>query len=123
MINQGDIYFAAVDGGRRPVIVVSKESFNRGRYLSVVPCTSSDDVLFLTASRFPQASLGCLKTVSLRASSLPRLTRTAWKSTQTRSEPSTISRFEALSKQSAMFSIRTASQINLTLLISVRTTE
>jgi mRNA-degrading endonuclease toxin of MazEF toxin-antitoxin module len=40
MINQGELYFATVNGGRRPIIVLSKESFNRGRFVSVVPCTS-----------------------------------------------------------------------------------
>jgi mRNA-degrading endonuclease toxin of MazEF toxin-antitoxin module len=41
MINPGEIYFATLNGaGRRPVIVVSKESFNRGRFVVVVPCTS-----------------------------------------------------------------------------------
>src|ERR1700674_3940248 len=40
MINQGEIFFTAVNGGSRPAIVVSKESFNRGRFVSVVPCTS-----------------------------------------------------------------------------------
>jgi mRNA-degrading endonuclease toxin of MazEF toxin-antitoxin module len=41
MIEQGQVYY--VDdgaGGRRPVIVVAQESFNRGRYLCVVPRTT-----------------------------------------------------------------------------------
>jgi len=41
MISPGEIYFAAVDEtGTRPVIVVSQESFNRGRFVCIVPCTS-----------------------------------------------------------------------------------
>lgn len=40
MISPGEIFFATVNGGSRPVIVVSRESFNRGGFVSVVPCTT-----------------------------------------------------------------------------------
>ena len=42
MIQAGEICMAEVpDLGVRPVIVVSRESLNRGYYAVVVPCTSS----------------------------------------------------------------------------------
>jgi mRNA-degrading endonuclease toxin of MazEF toxin-antitoxin module len=38
----GEIYLADFpEAGKRPVIVVSREPLNRGRYVVVVPCTSS----------------------------------------------------------------------------------
>jgi mRNA-degrading endonuclease toxin of MazEF toxin-antitoxin module len=51
MINPGEIFYATVDGaGTRPVIVVSQEPFNRGRFVCVVPCTSKK---FLQRRNFP----------------------------------------------------------------------
>ena len=42
MIRPGEIYMADFGpAGSRPVIVVSRENLNRGRYALVVPCTSS----------------------------------------------------------------------------------
>jgi len=42
MIHQGEIYLADfAEAGRHPVIVVSREPLNRGKYLLVVVCTSS----------------------------------------------------------------------------------
>ena len=42
MIRQGEIYMADFEvGGPHPVIVVSRESLNRGRYALVVVCTSA----------------------------------------------------------------------------------
>src|SRR5262249_40685465 len=47
----GEVYFATLNGaGRRPVIVVSRESFNRGRFIVVVPCTSRN---FLKRKNLP----------------------------------------------------------------------
>ena len=42
MIYPGEVYFADFPGGPRPVIVVSRESLNRGIYLLIVPCTTSN---------------------------------------------------------------------------------
>ena len=42
MIQQGEIYSADfLEAGRHPVIIVSQELFNRGRYALVVVCTSA----------------------------------------------------------------------------------
>src|SRR5689334_3846357 len=42
MIVPGEIYMADFGlAGSRPVIVASREALNRGRYMLVVPCTSS----------------------------------------------------------------------------------
>jgi len=42
MIRPGEIYMADFDqAGRHPVIVVSREELNRGRYALVVVCTSA----------------------------------------------------------------------------------
>lgn len=42
MIRSGEIYLADFEqAGRHPVIVVSREGLNRGRYALVVVCTSS----------------------------------------------------------------------------------
>lgn len=42
MIQPGEIYLADFEeGGRHPVIVVSRESLNRGRYALCVVCTSA----------------------------------------------------------------------------------
>jgi mRNA-degrading endonuclease toxin of MazEF toxin-antitoxin module len=42
MIRPGEIYMADFGpAGPHPVIVISRESLNRGRYALVVPCTSS----------------------------------------------------------------------------------
>lgn len=42
MTEPGEIYLADFDeGGRHPVIVVSRESLNRGNYVLVVVCTSA----------------------------------------------------------------------------------
>lgn len=40
-MEQGEIYLADTDVGRRPVIVVSREELNRGRYVVAVLCTST----------------------------------------------------------------------------------
>ena len=37
----GEIYWAELDSGRRPVAIVSRESLNRGTYVQIVPFTSS----------------------------------------------------------------------------------
>lgn len=51
MIEPGEVYLADFrSSGRRPVIVVSREALNRGNYLLVVPCTSSQ---FLRRSGLP----------------------------------------------------------------------
>jgi hypothetical protein len=43
VINQGEIYFATLDGaGRRPVIVASRESFNRTLIKAVGHVLDSD---------------------------------------------------------------------------------
>lgn len=36
-----EIFWAELAGGKRPVIVVSQELFNRGHYVTVVPLTTS----------------------------------------------------------------------------------
>jgi mRNA-degrading endonuclease toxin of MazEF toxin-antitoxin module len=42
MIQPGEIYLADFDeGGRHPVIIVSRETLNRGNYVLVVVCTSA----------------------------------------------------------------------------------
>ena len=42
MIEQGEIYLADLfAGGRRPVLVVSRDALNRGRYVVIVPLTTS----------------------------------------------------------------------------------
>ncbi|MEZ4866728.1 MAG: type II toxin-antitoxin system PemK/MazF family toxin [Caldilineaceae bacterium] len=42
MIQAGEIYLADFEeGGRHPVIVVSREALNRGNYILVVVCTSA----------------------------------------------------------------------------------
>ncbi len=42
MIRQGEIYDADIfEGGRRPVLVVSKDALNRGRYVVIVPFTAA----------------------------------------------------------------------------------
>lgn len=42
MVQPGEIYMAELgSAGLHPVIIVSRESLNRGRYALVVPCTSS----------------------------------------------------------------------------------
>lgn len=42
MVRPGEIYMADFGpAGPHPVIVVSRESLNRGHYALVVPCTSS----------------------------------------------------------------------------------
>jgi len=39
----GELYFADIAlAGRRPVIIVSRENLNRGRYAVIVPITSSN---------------------------------------------------------------------------------
>lgn len=51
MILPGQIYMADIDGaGAHPVVVVSREELNRGRYALVVPCTSSR---FTVRSKLP----------------------------------------------------------------------
>jgi mRNA-degrading endonuclease toxin of MazEF toxin-antitoxin module len=51
MIQPGEIYLADFpQAGRHPVIVVSREDLNRGRYTLVVFCTSAR---FATRSRLP----------------------------------------------------------------------
>ena len=43
MIAAGEIYVADLsEAGSHPVIVVSREALNRGRYALVVACTSAD---------------------------------------------------------------------------------
>lgn len=37
----GEIYMADTDGGRRPVVVVSREELNRGRWVVVVAFTTA----------------------------------------------------------------------------------
>lgn len=36
----GEIYWANLTSGRRPVVVVSREAFNRGMYIQIIPFTS-----------------------------------------------------------------------------------
>jgi mRNA-degrading endonuclease toxin of MazEF toxin-antitoxin module len=51
MIEPGEVYLADLrEAGRRPVIVVSTESLNRGHYALVVVCTSGR---FALRSRLP----------------------------------------------------------------------
>ena len=51
MIEQGEIYLADFEqAGPHPVIVVSREDLNRGRYVLVVVCTSAR---FAVRSRLP----------------------------------------------------------------------
>lgn len=38
----GEIYFADLESGRRPAVVVSREELNRGAYVVAVLCTSAD---------------------------------------------------------------------------------
>jgi mRNA-degrading endonuclease toxin of MazEF toxin-antitoxin module len=40
-MNQGDIFWADTDGGRRPVIIISRATLNRGDYVLAVPCTTA----------------------------------------------------------------------------------
>lgn len=42
MIQPGEIYIADFDlGGRHPIIILSREELNRGRYVLAVVCTSA----------------------------------------------------------------------------------
>jgi mRNA-degrading endonuclease toxin of MazEF toxin-antitoxin module len=41
-MNPGDIYWADLSAGRRPVIVVSREDLNRGNYVVAVLCTTAN---------------------------------------------------------------------------------
>jgi mRNA-degrading endonuclease toxin of MazEF toxin-antitoxin module len=42
MIEQGEIFYADLyEAGRRPVLVVSREALNRGRYVTVVAFTTA----------------------------------------------------------------------------------
>lgn len=51
MIRPGEIYLADhAEAGPHPVIVISREELNRGRYVLVVGCTSSN---YATRSRLP----------------------------------------------------------------------
>jgi mRNA-degrading endonuclease toxin of MazEF toxin-antitoxin module len=51
VIEPGEIYMADFDrAGPHPIIVVSREDLNRGRYLLVVVCTSAR---FAARSRLP----------------------------------------------------------------------
>ena len=51
MIEPGEVYLADLrEAGHRPVIVVSRESLNRGHYALVVVCTSGR---FALRSRLP----------------------------------------------------------------------
>ena len=51
VIHPGEVYFADTGpGGRRPVVVVSREPFNRGPHVWVVPFTSAD---FARRSGYP----------------------------------------------------------------------
>lgn len=55
MIEPGEIYMADFDqAGPHPIIVVSREDLNRGRYLLVVVCTSAR---FAARSRLPSCVL------------------------------------------------------------------
>jgi mRNA-degrading endonuclease toxin of MazEF toxin-antitoxin module len=40
-MNPGEIYWADLAGGRRPIIVVSREDLNRGNYVVAVLCTTA----------------------------------------------------------------------------------
>lgn len=40
-MNPGELYWAELASGRRPVIVVSRSQFNRGTYVTIVPLTTS----------------------------------------------------------------------------------
>lgn len=41
MIEPGEVYWADIPaGGRHPIIVISREELNRGRYVLAVACTS-----------------------------------------------------------------------------------
>lgn len=46
----GEIYWADLPMGRRPIIVVSREDLNRGNYVVAVLCTSAN---FATRSQLP----------------------------------------------------------------------
>jgi mRNA-degrading endonuclease toxin of MazEF toxin-antitoxin module len=37
----GEIYFADANGGRRPVVIMSREELNHGKYVVAVPLTST----------------------------------------------------------------------------------
>lgn len=41
-LRPGQIYYAEANGGRRPVLIVSREELNQGRYVLAVPFTSAD---------------------------------------------------------------------------------
>lgn len=40
-MNPGELYWAELASGRRPVIVVSRSQFNLGTYVTIVPLTTS----------------------------------------------------------------------------------
>jgi mRNA-degrading endonuclease toxin of MazEF toxin-antitoxin module len=42
LMNPGEIYWADLATGRRPIIVVSREDLNRGSYVVAVLCTTAD---------------------------------------------------------------------------------
>src|SRR5438105_3336166 len=78
-MNPGEIYWADLDSGRRPVVVVSRESLNRGRYVVAVLFTIANRALRSTlpncvsfqAGEFglPEACVAQCETVSFIESS------------------------------------------------------
>ena len=49
-MNPGEIFWADLDSGRRPVIVASRSELNRGEYVQIIPITSMH---FEKRSRLP----------------------------------------------------------------------
>jgi mRNA-degrading endonuclease toxin of MazEF toxin-antitoxin module len=50
IIQQGEVYLAATESGNRPVIFLSREELNRGRWVVAVPVTSAE---FAIRSKLP----------------------------------------------------------------------
>ena len=40
-MNPGEVYWADLGGGRRPIILVSREELNRGNYVVAILCTTA----------------------------------------------------------------------------------
>ena len=49
-VKRGEVYSAATDSGNRPVIILSREELNRGRWVVAIPITSTN---FATRSALP----------------------------------------------------------------------
>ncbi|MBM4069815.1 MAG: type II toxin-antitoxin system PemK/MazF family toxin [Planctomycetes bacterium] len=59
----GELYWADLDAGRRPLLVVSREELNRGNYVVAVLLTTANlsfDQVYLTVFLSMPGTSGCL---------------------------------------------------------------